>query len=157
MDLGPEEGRSRVDPVVQQLLDEKSIIDVCIRYATAIDDRDWERLRSCFVPDAVGTYHADRMLTGYPAIEEAVRTAVTPLSRTQHLVANFTVVLGGDEASSRCYLHAQHVRSGIPGGETFVIAGRYSDRFVRTDDGWRIRERRLDRWWTAGNPAVTAR
>jgi len=28
---------------------------------------------------------------------------------------------------------------------------------VRTDDGWRIRERRLDRWWTAGNPAVVAR
>jgi 3-phenylpropionate/cinnamic acid dioxygenase small subunit len=146
-----------MDPAIQQLLDERAIIDVCVRYATAIDDRDWERLRSCFVPDAVGIYHADRVLTGYPAIEEAVRTAVTPLSRTQHLVANFTVVLDGDEASSRCYLHAQHVRSGIPGGETFVIAGRYSDRFVRTDDGWRIRERRLDRWWTAGNPAVTAR
>jgi 3-phenylpropionate/cinnamic acid dioxygenase small subunit len=146
-----------MDPAIQQLLDERAIIGVCVRYATAIDDRDWERLRSCFVADAVGIYHADRVLTGYPAIEEAVRTAVTPLSRTQHLVANFTVELDGDEASSRCYLHAQHVRAGIPGGETFVIAGRYSDRFVRTDDGWRIRERRLDRWWTAGNPAVTAR
>jgi 3-phenylpropionate/cinnamic acid dioxygenase small subunit len=146
-----------VDPAIQQLLDERAIIDVCVRYATAIDDRDWERLRSCFLPDAVGIYHADRPLTGYPAIEEAVRTAVTPLSRTQHLVTNFTVVLDGDRATSRCYLHAQHVRAGLPGGETFVIAGRYSDRLVRTDDGWRIRERRLDRWWTAGNPAVTAR
>jgi 3-phenylpropionate/cinnamic acid dioxygenase small subunit len=146
-----------VDPAIQQLLDERAIIDVCVRYATAIDDRDWERLRSCFLPDAVGVYHADRPLTGYPAIEEAVRTAVTPLSRTQHLVTNFTVVLDGDRATSRCYLHAQHVRAGLPGGETFVIAGRYSDRLVRTDDGWRIRERRLDRWWTAGNPAVTAR
>jgi 3-phenylpropionate/cinnamic acid dioxygenase small subunit len=146
-----------MNPAIQQLLDERAIIGVCVRYATAIDDRDWERLRSCFVPDAVGIYHADRVLIGYPAIEEAVRTAVTPLSRTQHLVTNFTVVLDGDRATSRCYLHAQHVRAGLPGGETFVIAGRYSDRFVRTDDGWRIRERRLDRWWTAGNPAVTAR
>ena len=146
-----------MDPAIQQLLDERAIIDVCVRYATAIDDSDWERLRSCFLPDAVGIYHADRPLTGYAAIEEAVRTAVTPLSRTQHLVTNFTVVLDGDRATSRCYLHAQHVRAGLPGGETFVIAGRYSDRFVRTDDGWRIRERRLDRWWTAGNPAVTAR
>jgi 3-phenylpropionate/cinnamic acid dioxygenase small subunit len=146
-----------MDPEIQQLLDERAIADVCVRYATAIDDRDWERLRSCFLPEAVGLYHADRVLTGYPAIEEALRTAVTPLSRTQHLVTNVTVVVDGDEATSRCYLHAQHVRVGLPGGESFVIAGRYRDRFMRTDDGWRIRKRRLDRWWTSGNPAVMAR
>lgn len=145
------------DPLVRQLLDERAIITVCVRYATAIDDRDWDRLRSCFLPDAVGIYHADRPLQGYPAIEEAIRTAVAPLTRTQHLVSNFLVDLQGDEASSRCSLHAQHVRAGAPGGDQFVIAGCYADRFARTDDGWRIRERRLDRWWTDGNPAVTAR
>jgi len=146
-----------VDPVVQQLLDEKSIINVCVRYATAIDDRDWARLGSCFLPDAVGIYHADRPLHGVEAIVAAIRTAVTPLSRTQHLVATFTVDVQGDDASSSCYLHAQHVREGLTGGDTYVIAGRYADRFARTEDGWRIRERRLDRWWTDGNPAVTAR
>ena len=82
---------------------------------------------------------------------------MTPLSRTQHLVGTFVVDVRGDEATSLCHLHAQHVRTGVPGGEKHVIAGRYADRFARTQDGWRIRERRLDRWWTAGNPAVTAR
>ena len=142
---------------LQSLLDERDIAAVCIRYATAIDDRDWARLRSCFVPDALGVYHADRPLHGRPAIEEAIRTAVAPLTRTQHLVTGVEVDLAGDEATSRCSLHAQHVRTGVEGGEQFVIAGRYTDRFVRTAEGWRIRERRLDRWWTAGNPAVTAR
>jgi 3-phenylpropionate/cinnamic acid dioxygenase small subunit len=146
-----------VDPLIQHLLDERDIAAVCVRYATAIDDRDWDRLRSCFVPDAVGIYHADRPMHGYGAIEEAIRTAVTPLTRTQHLVTAVEVDLAGDEASSRCSLHAQHVRAGVPGGEHFVIAGRYRDRLVRTGEGWRIRERRLDRWWTSGNPAVTAR
>jgi 3-phenylpropionate/cinnamic acid dioxygenase small subunit len=146
-----------MDPQVRELLDERAIADVCVRYASAIDDRDWDRLRSCFLPDAVGIYHADRPLVGYEAIEQAIRTAVMPLSRTQHLVSNVTIALDGDEATGQCYLHAQHVREGVPGGEKFVIAGRYSDRFARTDDGWRIRERRLDRWWTKGNPAVTAR
>jgi 3-phenylpropionate/cinnamic acid dioxygenase small subunit len=146
-----------VNPDLQRLLDERSIVDVCIRYATAIDDRDWARLRSCFLPDAVGIYHADRTLHGADEIVETIRTAVTPLSRTQHLVGTFVVDLAGDEASSRCHLHAQHVRAGLPGGEQYVIAGRYRDRLVRTDEGWRIRERRLDRWWTKGNPAVTAR
>jgi ketosteroid isomerase-like protein len=146
-----------VDPVLQQLLDERAIAAVCIRDATAIDDRDWDRLRSCFLPDAVGIYHPDRRLSGVDAIEEAIRTAVTPLTRTQHLVTNCAAVVQGDEASSSCYLHAQHVRDGVPGGDRYVIAGRYVDRFARTDDGWRIRERRLERWWTRGNPAVTAR
>lgn len=144
-------------PGIQQLLDERSIVDVCIRYATAIDDRDWDRLRSCFTPDAVGIYHADRQLDGRAAIEETIRTAVAPLDRTQHLVGTFVVDVAGDEATSRCYLHAQHVRAGLPGGEQHVIAGCYRDRFVRTDEGWRISERRLERWWTKGNPAVTAR
>ncbi|WP_409329687.1 nuclear transport factor 2 family protein [Trujillonella humicola] len=144
-------------PEIQQLLDERAIVDVCIRYADAIDDRDWDRFRSCFTPDAVGIYHADRPLHGRAAIEDTIRTAVAPLGRTQHLVGTFVVDLAGDEATSRCYLHAQHVREGVPGGEQYVIAGCYRDRFTRTADGWRIRERRLDRWWTAGNPAVTAR
>ena len=146
-----------MDPAIQQLLDERAAIAVCVRYATAIDDRDWGRLRSCFLPDAVGHYHADRALHGYEAIEEILRTAVSALSRTQHLITNPTVDLQGDEATSRCYLYAQHVREGTPGGDQHVIAGCYTDRLVRTDDGWRIRERRLERWWTAGNPAVTAR
>jgi len=142
---------------LQRLLDERSIVDVCIRYATAIDDHDWARLRSCFLPDAVGLYHADRTLHGADEIVETIRTAVAPLSRTQHLVGTFVVDVRGDEATSSCHLHAQHVRTGVPGGEKYVIAGRYADRFARTQGGWRIRERRLDRWWTAGNPAVTAR
>ena len=146
-----------MNPDLQRLLDERSIVDVCIRYATAIDDRDWARLRSCFLPDAVGVYHADRTLHGADEIVETIRTAVTPLSRTQHLVGTFVVDVQGDEATSSCHLHAQHVRTSVPGGEKYVIAGRYADRFARTQDGWRIRERRLDRWWTAGNPAVTAR
>jgi 3-phenylpropionate/cinnamic acid dioxygenase small subunit len=146
-----------VDPLTQALLDERDIAAVCIRYASAIDDRDWARLRSCFVPDALGIYHADRPLHGRAAIEEAIRTAVAPLTRTQHFVTNVEVDPTADEATARCALHALHVRAGVAGGEQFVIAGRYRDRFVRTAEGWRIRERRLDRWWTSGNPAVTAR
>ncbi|MGY1810840.1 nuclear transport factor 2 family protein [Blastococcus sp. SYSU D00669] len=146
-----------MDPLIQALLDERAIAAVCVRYATAIDDRDWARLRSCFLPDAVGVYHPDRPLHGRAAIEAAIRTAVAPLTRTQHLVTNVEVDVGGDAAAARCSLHAQHVRAGVPGGEKYVIAGRYVDRFVRTADGWRIAHRVLERWWTAGNPGVTAR
>jgi hypothetical protein len=113
-------------------------------------------LRSCFLPEVVGYYGGDP-LRGYDAIEQLCRTTLEPLSVSQHLIGNVMVSVDGDQASSTCYLHAQHVLPGTTGGEQFIFAGRYLDKLVRTEDGWRIAERTLDAMWTAGNAAVIAR
>lgn len=141
---------------VRALLDEREIVRVCLRYATALDTRDWALLRTCFTPDAVADYDGIGQCHGYEAIEEVCRGALTPLDHSQHLLGNLEADVDGDEAAARCYLQAQHVRAGTPGGPNFVIAGVYTDRFVRTPDGWRISRRHLATWWTEGNPAVVA-
>ena len=46
------------------------------------------------------------------------------------------------------------MKTGTEGGDNCIIAGRYLDRFVRTTNGWRIKQRRLEAMWTDGNPAV---
>jgi hypothetical protein len=46
------------------------------------------------------------------------------------------------------------VKPGTAGGDNYIVAGTYSDRHVRTPDGWRIAHRRLDVSWTDANPAV---
>ena len=84
----------------------------------------------------------------------SARRGFEPLDDSQHLVATHQVRVDGDEATCRCYLQAQHVRAGVEGGDTFLFAGRYEDRFERTSDGWRIRHRTIVRMWTDGNPAV---
>ena len=91
---------------------------------------------------------------GYQAIEDTCRQALTPMSATQHLISNVVVRLDGDQAEASCYLQAQHVKTGTLGGDSLIIAGRYDDKLIRTTAGWRIRERRLEQIWTAGNPAV---
>ena len=139
------------------LRDRQAIAEVCYRYAFALDAREWAALRTCFTADARAYYRDQNPTHGYGAIEARIRSALAPLSSTQHLIGNVLVTLAGDEADSMCYLQAQHVRQGADGGDTFVIAGRYLDRFVRTPDGWRIAQRRLETIWTDGNPAVTAR
>jgi 3-phenylpropionate/cinnamic acid dioxygenase small subunit len=143
-----------VDPSVHELLDERDITRLCYRYAAALDDRDWELLRSCFVPDAVAEYEGMERCEGYESIRDLCRTALTPLTRSHHLIGNVYPVVDGDRGTAQCYLQAQHVKAGTPGGDTFVIAGRYSDELVRTPEGWRIARRRLEIWWTGGNPAV---
>ena len=143
-----------MDPTVQVLLDERDITRLCYGYGSALDDRDWSRFRECFTADAVTSYEGLGEYEGYPAIEEVCRAALGPLDRSQHLIGNVTVEVDGDSATAQCYLHAQHVRTGTPGGDLYVIAGRYSDRLARTPDGWRFTYRHLETWWTDGNPAV---
>jgi ketosteroid isomerase-like protein len=143
-----------MDPTVQALLDERDVTRLCYRYGTALDTRDWPLLRTCFTEDAVAVYEGLGESDGYPAIEQACQGALGPLDRSQHLIGNVTVELDGDTATAQCYLQAQHVRAGTPGGDLYIIAGRYSDRAVRTPEGWRFTRRHLAIWWTDGNPAV---
>ena len=138
------------------MLDREAVVDVCVRYATALDRRDWSLLRSCFLADATGDYAGIGALSGYDQLERVCRRALEPLAASQHLLSNFAVVVDGNQATATCYLHAQHVRPGTPGGDTYVVAGTYTDRLVRTTDGWRIAHRRLDVTWTQGNPTVLA-
>jgi 3-phenylpropionate/cinnamic acid dioxygenase small subunit len=150
----------RTQPLLTEfdaLRDKQAIAAVCYRYAFALDARDWTALRTCFTADATAYYRDQNATHGYPAIETRIRSALAPLSSTQHLIGNVLVTLAGDEADSVCYLKAQHVRPGTDRGDMFIIAGRYLDRFVRTPDGWQIAQRRFETFWTEGNPAVTAR
>jgi ketosteroid isomerase-like protein len=143
-----------VDPTLQLLLDERDITRLCYRYGSTLDDRDWAGLRTCFTDDAVTEYEGLGEFTGYDAIEKVCQAALGPLDRSQHLIGNVVVAVDGDTATAQCYLHAQHVKTGTPGGDLYVLAGRYTDSLARTPDGWRFTRRRLETWWTDGNPAV---
>jgi ketosteroid isomerase-like protein len=137
-----------------ELADRQAIVDVCTTYALALDTRDWDRLRNCFTDDAVASYADPGAGYGYDAIETTCRAALEPLTSSQHLLGNHLVVVNGDEAESTCYFQAQHVKEGDPAGPLYTVAGRYDDRFVRTNRGWRIASRTLTVMWTLGNESV---
>jgi hypothetical protein len=138
--------------VADQLADRQALVDLTIAYSYALDDRRFDDLDDVFVPDA--TAELGWLLEGRDAIKARIRDALVPLDASQHLVATHQVQLDGDRATGRCYLQAQHVRTGADGGELFMVGGRYEDRYVRTADGWRIDHRALVVLWTDGNPAV---
>jgi 3-phenylpropionate/cinnamic acid dioxygenase small subunit len=139
---------------LRALQDKQEIAELCYRYGLTLDSHDWIGFATLFTSDANAFYLDMPPCRGYQAIEDTCRAALAPMSATQHLISNVVVRLDGDRAESTCYLQAQHVKTGTAGGDNFIIAGRYDDQLVRTPDGWRIRERRLQAMWTAGNPAV---
>jgi 3-phenylpropionate/cinnamic acid dioxygenase small subunit len=141
---------------VRRLADRQEIADLLARYTAALDTRDWELLESCFAAEPVFVHPGGR-LEGFPAILDRTRTALTPLTATQHLLGNIVAEVSGDTARSVCYFQAQHVRAGTPGGETYIIAGRYEDTLSRTAGDWKITERAQTYLWRDGNRAVVAR
>jgi 3-phenylpropionate/cinnamic acid dioxygenase small subunit len=141
---------------LQQLVDQQAIADLCARYAFALDARDWQQLESCFTADPVFVHPAGR-LEGFPAILARTSAALDPLDATQHLLGNVVVTVDGDTATATSYFQAQHVRAGTPGGDTYLIAGSYTDTLVRTPVGWRIDQRVQAYLWRDGNRAVVAR
>lgn len=142
--------------MLRRLLDRQEIFDPCVRYTRALDAKDWELLRNCFIAEAVFVHPGGR-LTGWDAILARTSAALDPLDVTQHLLGNVTCEVDGDVANTLCYFHAQHVRHGTPGGDTYIIAGSYADRTHRTPGGWRIAERVQTYFWREGNRGVVRR
>jgi ketosteroid isomerase-like protein len=142
-----------LDAQLQNLLDREAIHEVLVRYATALDDRDWDRLASCFTEDAIADYGSG-VFDGPVAIVDLCRQMLSPLQVSQHLLGSFEITISGKTATSRCYFHAQHVRPGLDGGDQLIIAGTYEDSLQKSADQWQIRKRRLVATWQKGNPAV---
>jgi ketosteroid isomerase-like protein len=145
-----------MDANLQRLIDRQEIADLCARYMFALDRKDWTLLASCFTETPVFVHPGGR-IEGIDAIVARSSGALAALDATQHLLGNVVVEVDGDVAHCTSYFQAQHVRAGTPGGDTYIIAGSYTDTLTRTPRGWRIAERVQAYLWRNGNRAVVSR
>lgn len=131
---------------VSTVMDRISVADVLTRYGSSLDESDWERLATCFVPEVISVLAGGDPIEGYTDLEAAVRVALGVYERTQHHIAGHEVEISGDDATLRANLIATHVHDGT----TFVVGGVYREKLVRTPDGWRIAYHELDALWMDG-------
>jgi 3-phenylpropionate/cinnamic acid dioxygenase small subunit len=120
--------------------DRDQITDVLVRYATGIDRQDWPRFRTCFTADVHADYGEIGVWDGVDAITEFMATTHEGMPATNHMLSNVAIDLDGDSAKVVTYVHAVLVVSRDPEHSVDAV-GSYADTFVRTADGWRIRER----------------
>lgn len=143
------------DDRITALSDQLEMQQVLIRYAHALDARDWELLGSCFTEDATTDYGEIAGINdGRDAIVTTCRDFLSGLDASHHLIGSVAIESRGDEGTAVCYLQAQHVFRGADGGDNLLHGGIYRDRLVRTAEGWKIAHRRLELVWQDGNPAV---
>jgi hypothetical protein len=129
--------------------DRIEILDVVTRYFTSVDHRDFERLRTCFTDDAVGSFEGNEVGPGVDALMDFFEgrsvvefpVEIVDLQLSHHLLSNHTVAIEGDRAWAETFATA-HLVDRPPGGPRLRTRGlRYEDELARTAAGWRISRR----------------
>ena len=133
---------------LQQLLDRMEIIDVSNRYASGVDLKDRDLYRSCFVDeinvDFSSTGLGEAMTLPADTWVDQALMMVGMYQSTQHIITNHTITINGDEATSIAYVQAQHYNP----DSIMTIGGYYTNKLVRTPEGWRISDLKLTSTWT---------
>ncbi len=120
-------------------------------FAQCLDAQEYERLRELFTPDAVFARPADpdTLIRGVDNIVAAF--ASRPKNRVSfHLLTNVSIKAeSADSASGVCRILLFSTDAGepeVPGkgrkAASSQLIGFYTDRYVRTPNGWRIADRR---------------
>jgi Small subunit of phenylpropionate dioxygenase len=127
---------------IETLFAEREIIALAVRYADAIDEKDWDRFRTCFTDEVAIDSSALRGIPPSTLSVDAwvtrVRSSVEVFDVTLHYLSNQQVTIRGDEASCYSYMYAQHLWRPGAVEERFVVHGAYTHAMRRTPEGWRI-------------------
>ena len=116
------------------------VSDVLVRYATAVDTRDWDLFRTIFTDDC----HADYGEVGswnnkeeFAAFWEQVHNLC---GNSLHRISNQVVRAVDGGVAARSYVDAVVLFPDNQNGTRAV--GYYDDDLVATDNGWKIARRR---------------
>ena len=132
----------------EALLIERACERLIVDSARFNDERDWSGLAGLYAETGVVVRPNGQRIEGRQAIEAAY-AAGAPDRVTRHLCTNLRVdVDGADQAhATTTVLIVAGTRSDAPDATFGVVpndrhtVGEFADRFVRTDEGWRIAER----------------
>lgn len=139
---------------LQRLADRVALEDLAIRYANAIDRRDFEALDRVFTPDAYIDYRAMGGIDGpYPAVKKWLPQALGNFPGYMHFVGNFAFEIEGDSARGRIACFNPMVVPNPQGGSDTMFLGLwYVDEYRRTADGWRITRRAEEKCYDFNMP-----
>ena len=70
------------------------------------------------------------------------------------MITNHVITVAGDDATCIAYVQARHYLPNDSGDSMQTMFGYYTNRFVRTSAGWKIRACKLTLTWQTGNPRI---
>ena len=128
---------------------ERLINRLLLRYAHAVDRRDYDAIAGCYWPDAIdehATFHGNAV--DYVAW---LREVLPPVAVSTHQFTNILIDVGSaTQASSESYcLNVSVFRSSDDSPDRLMTSMlRYLDRFEQRHGEWRISDRRVVTDWS---------
>ena len=128
---------------LEEISDRLEIQDLMVAYSHAIDFKNFDELDDVFTPDAFIDYTVFGGPKGpYPEVKQFLKDQMPIFSSYYHMISTSKIELEGDTATGVTVCHNPMVLPGKDESETVFVCGLwYHDKFVRTADGWRIKER----------------
>jgi hypothetical protein len=141
---------SALESKVRELTDLEAIRDLRFRYHEYINEAKFTEIASLFTEDGdllfghLGSAHGhdeiNRFFGGLLAKPDGAGKSTPPrLSRVRQFIHNHVVEVHGDQASGFSYLEAKPVYK----GESYVVAARYDDEYLRQDGQWKFKKMAL--------------
>ncbi len=98
-----------------------------------------EELVELFTDDAVGDYGFFGRFEGRAQLVHAFENVLTAATRwSLHYMANPVLEVDGSHAKGSWYFLVYAVAKDAPPGPPQNFFGRYEDRYVKTEEGWKI-------------------
>ena len=133
----------------EKLLIERECERLVTAYCHYVDHGEAERIAELFSEDGVWT-SAEATMDGREAIRKAMAARQANLARmSRHVCNNFLLeIIDADHAEGTVYLtlyrHDGKEGRALSPLEGPAMVGEYRDRFVRTEEGWRISRREIE-------------
>lgn len=126
------------------------------QYAVYLDNKDWENMPKAFAPD--GTWEVlGNSMTGPEEIQEYWRSRTADWDEHHgrlHSISNQVIeVIDRDHArgTSKVVIYFFDTRENENASLAPLLIAQNVDEYVRTDDGWKLSLRRIERLANVGN------
>lgn len=114
--------------------------DVLMRYATAVDTRDWDMIRTCSTDDCQCEYDQIGSWSDLATFADFMAQVHVHVGASVHRISNLVMYLDGKILHCKSYVNALVLAPDGTGGTH--MTGSYVDELVKGADGWRISARR---------------
>ena len=136
-----------LEVMVRQLKDRVDILETMHAYCRHADNLDGDAMSALFTDDCIANFipgGEDTILRGRRGLNDFLNMALGVTVSGSHHIANEELIFETpDRVTLHCYMYSWQRFTGFPSTADCHRWGRYENRFVRTDAGWRMDRLRL--------------
>ena len=144
-----------LEQVVRSMAERAAVEQVLLRYASAIDIKDYVTLRQLFCEDITARY-GEVAVEGADALVEWIDGMTADAAWQHHFLNVYHVDLVSDvEATALTYHTSHQTKTATPDRCTKIVA-RYHDTLRKVDGTWKIADKVMEIGWTEETRAEQA-